>query len=94
LALLALGDFSRSLRPFIKAADVVTTESLPLSLTGKALVALEKDEQAIDFLNTALQRNPYDPLAMETRGYANFNRGNYQGAVQDLQRLLSLVPKL
>lgn len=90
--LLAMSDQARAVRPLLRSADLVPSESLPLSLLGKALVEMGRAKEAIDFLQVALKRNSRDPLAHEYLGYALFNEGKFDESKRSLEKLLELVP--
>ncbi|PIB55248.1 hypothetical protein AOA60_21695, partial [Pseudomonas sp. 2822-17] len=55
-----------------QALEIEPDDSILLVNKGNALVGLERDEEAIEIYNKAIELNPEEEVAYYGRGLANF----------------------
>lgn len=87
-----LEDHERAMAPLLQASEANPASGVALALAGHSLVALQRDQEAVQVLEQALARDPWNPHAYLGLAYARFNTGQTALAEQHLLKVLQLAP--
>ncbi len=92
LAYFQAGNFERCLEA-IDALPLRDDEAATLVLKGRALIELDRPEEAIEVLRGAAQHAPEDVDAWHQLGLAHLSGGDPRDAVSALRKVLGLEPR-
>lgn len=94
-----LGDFDRAIDDYgralaLRPGDAKTAKNLRIAHTRRALAAIRLGEpdRALADLGRAIQLEPEHPTAYLRRGVLRLERGDVQGAIEDLEAVVRLAP--
>lgn len=90
--LLAMGDLNGALADVQWLIHHVEANEDVMIVAARVLNATGKTDEAFDIYNTVVEMNPFQIDAYRERGKIKYDRGDKQGAEEDMQKVLELNP--
>jgi len=91
--LLAMGELNGALSDVQWLLQHVEANEDVLLIAARILNALGKTDEALNIYNNVIEMNPFQVDAYRERGKIKYDRGDKQGAEEDLQKVLEMNPE-